>query len=369
MDDVWCLVPHRRPGLRSSTAEPVDPAVEFNNCLNDVHPRVQFTREDEVEGSIAFLDVLLKRQDNGSISTSIYRKPSNTNITIKPQSCQHPSTSRANFKGELCRAYRLCSSPEQVKKEITFTLDLFESNGHNRKTLEQIANSYTPPTLQNKHNENRENRRQNEKNHNNNHNTDIPHNLFDVLPFAGVNLTDDAEENRPYVIVNYIPGPIYHQLKRACTKAGVSLVTRSGTKLKDLLCSCNRTQHDPTLKPGIYEFQCKCSDNAKYVGQTTRSIATRGKEHGRAADTGKWQHSGLSQHKELCKEPIEWTKPKVIKTMHHKNKKQLAYNLKVRESLEIRARGCGPGRGLNEDYGAYVKTQMWNPVFHHMDNG
>ena len=55
--------------------------------------------------------------------------------------------------------------------------------------------------------------------------------------------------------------------------------------------------------------------------------------------------------------------------MHHKNKKQLAYNLKIRESLDIRARGCGPGRGLNKDYGAYVKTQMWNPVFHHMDNG
>ena len=71
----------------------------------------------------------------------------------------------------------------------------------------------------------------------------------------------------------------------------------------------------------------------------------------------------------ICKEPIEWTKPKVIKTMHHKNKKLLAYNLKVREALEIRARGCGPGQGLNEDYGAYVRTQMWNPVFHHMDNG
>ena len=218
MDDVWCLVPHRRPGLRSSTAEPTDPAVEFNNCLNDVHPRVQFTREDELEGSIAFLDVLLKRQDNRSISTSIYRKPSNTNITIKLQSCQHPSTSIANFKGELCRAYRLCSSPEQVKKEI--------ANGHNRKTLEKSADSYTPPTLQ-KHNEKRENSRQKGKNHDNNHNTDIPHNLFDVLPFAGVNLTDDAEKNRPYVIVNYIPGPIYHQLKRACTKAGVTLVTRS----------------------------------------------------------------------------------------------------------------------------------------------
>ena len=38
---------------------------------------------------------------------------------------------------------------------------------------------------------------------------------------------------------------------------------RSGTKLKDLLCSANSTKHDPVLKPGVYEFQCPCSDKAK----------------------------------------------------------------------------------------------------------
>lgn len=60
---------------------------------------------------------------------------------------------------------------------------------------------------------------------------------------------------------------------------------------------------------------------------------------------------------------------KSIKTMHNKNKRKLAYNLIVRKALEIRARNCGPNHELNEDYSAYVKTQMWNPVFHHMDNG
>ena len=55
--------------------------------------------------------------------------------------------------------------------------------------------------------------------------------------------------------------------------------------------------------------------------------------------------------------------------MSNKNKKKLAYDLKVREALEIRRRNSGPGHGLNEDLGAYVKTAMWNPVFHQMDNG
>ena len=84
---------------------------------------------------------------------------------------------------------------------------------------------------------------------------------------------------------------------------------------------------------------------------------------------GNWSHSGISAHKEHCKEEIDWTKPTVITNKTGKNKKKLNYDLKVREALEIRRRNCGPGQGLNEDFGAYVKTTMWNPVFHQMDKG
>ena len=52
--------------------------------------------------------------------------------------------------------------------------------------------------------------------------------------------------------------------------------------------------------------------------------------------------------------------------MSCKNKKRLAYDLRVREALEIKRNNCGPGSGFNEDYGAHVKTTQWNPVFHSM---
>ena len=61
-----------------------------------------------------------------------------------------------------------------------------------------------------------------------------------------------------------------------------------------------------------------------------------------------------------------WTPP-VITTMQGKNKNQLAYNLKIREALEIRKNESGPGKGLNEDMGAYVKTDIWDPVLRTMD--
>jgi hypothetical protein len=132
MDDCWCVLRYqpapRCPGLRSGASCQTDPAEDFNQCLNDVHGRVKFTQEDEVDGQSAFFDVKLTRLDNGVI-TCIHRKPSNTNIIIKPQSCQNPSIA-ISFKRELCRAHRFCTSPTQAKKEVTFTLDVFDDNGH-----------------------------------------------------------------------------------------------------------------------------------------------------------------------------------------------------------------------------------------------
>ena len=188
-----------------------------------------------------------------------------------------------------------------------------------------------------------------------------PDNLFDVLPFRDTDISE--EEKKPYVVMTYLPDGVFHQMKRACNKAGVQLITRPGTKLKDLLCAPNRTHHEPKNKPGVYRLNCPCSEKSTYIGQTIRPIATRGNEHRRAAERGNWGHSGISKHKENCNKDVNW-EPHVVKTMSNKNKKRLAYDLKVREALEIRRHNCGPGRGLNEDFGAYVKTTQWNPVFH-----
>ena len=202
MDDVWCLIQYGRPGLRNSAT--IDPAVAFNDCLNAVHPNVQFTREMEENNSIAFLDVYLTREENGKISTRVYRKPSNTNITIKPQACQHPATAISNFKGELCRAHRICSSEADFKKEVKFLLDLFEDNGHKRDKLEEIARNYSPPSISN---HSTQNKRQKTPTTTANHEK-VPENLFDVLPFRGVQLGEEPL-NKPYACIPYIPGPTH----------------------------------------------------------------------------------------------------------------------------------------------------------------
>ena len=77
---------------------------------------------------------------------------------------------------------------------------------------------------------------------------------------------------------------------------------------------------------------------------------------------GQWQHSGITQHLQHCEKPFDHNNFEVVHTMQDKKKGRLAYNLRMREAFEIRRHDSGPGKGLNEDMGAYIKTDMWDPV-------
>ena len=64
---------------------------------------------------------------------------------------------------------------------------------------------------------------------------------------------------------------------------------------------------------------------------------------------------------EKCDGQIEG--PEILYIANAKSKAKLKRDLRIREALEIQRHNCGPGHGMNEDYGSYVKTNQWGPVF------
>ena len=107
------------------------------------------------------------------------------------------------------------------------------------------------------------------------------------------------------------------------------------------------------------------NEKAIYIGETRRSIEIRAAEHKRAAENGKWSHSGLTQHRENCNAEIDWT-PEILSRPNIRDPVALKHHLRTEEALWIRRYQCGPGKGLNEDWGSYVKTDAWAPVFSSM---
>ena len=88
-------------------------------------------------------------------------------------------------------------------------------------------------------------------------------------------MTDD--EYRPFACIGYIP-EVAPQIKRILAKAGVNTVFTAAPKLKDILCSKNKTKPKAEKGKGIYQYRCSCDEKAIYVGQTARSFEPRWKE-------------------------------------------------------------------------------------------
>ena len=147
----------------------------------------------------------------------------------------------------------------------------------------------------------------------------------------------------------------------------MTTIFSSGPKLSNILCGTNKTWPDPHKK-GVYQYQCPCSEKPVYVGQTARACDQRWQDHGNAIQYRNWSHSGISQHHQHCTHDFNPSNASVITTAQGKSKCKLMYNLKIREALKIWHNKCGPGHGLNKDKGAYVKTDIWDPVLHTMDS-
>ena len=117
VDDTFVLWPYGDDELYS-----------FHDHLNSQHPSILFTKEEEVDGKIPFLDVLVERQ-RGSISTRVHRKPTHTNRYIHYTSHHHPSVKLGVIKCLRNRMDQVCDSFTR-RDELNHLRTVFRSNGY-----------------------------------------------------------------------------------------------------------------------------------------------------------------------------------------------------------------------------------------------
>ena len=89
---------------------------EFLKHINSLDPSIQFTVEKaRSDGSMSFLDTIATPQANGTFTTSLYRKPTYTDLCLQWDSHHNISSKYSLISTLTHRAKAVCSTPQLLK--------------------------------------------------------------------------------------------------------------------------------------------------------------------------------------------------------------------------------------------------------------
>ena len=219
----------------------------FKEYLNSKHVNINFTSENEVEGKLPFLDILINR-NSGHLVTSVYRKATFTGVYTHFQSFL-PSVYKFGLLSTLLfRYFSICSSYALFHLEVRKFKEIFLRNGYPIGLIDSCIKKFLEKIFKKKDTL-----------------YTVPKKEFRiVLPYLGT-LSGKTQKQFQNLFQKLIPwGKINIVFK---TQSRISHYFR----FKDTL---------PTelMSHLIYHFTCP-SCNAEYIGETMRHSKVRWCEH------------------------------------------------------------------------------------------
>ena len=167
------------------------------------------------DGSISFLNMLITPDEDGTLNTTVYRKPTHTDQYLHWDS-HHAITSKYSVIGTLYhRARTICSNPGQLQKEEKHLFKSLRKCKYPDWVLNRVKLKSQSPALKKK---------QGNSNNPEPRNTRAP---------------------KPYIVVPYHQG-LSESFKRTCKKYGIEVHLKGGHTIKDLLMAPK--DKDPILK-------------------------------------------------------------------------------------------------------------------------
>ena len=244
------------------TALPEDVVDSFHQHLNSVEPSIQFTVERESNGQLPFLDLLVTRDTDGSISTCVYRKPTHSDQYLHFSSHHPTSHKRSVVRTLLSRAATHSSSLVERSRE--------ESHVH--RAL--LSNGYTEGFIQS------------------------------CRRFQRNRSPEDLENPPIRICLPYFENQS-QALKRILAPYNIRVSFRPFSTLRSVLS--HPKDHTPLLSQSgvVYRVGCLGCD-ACYIGQTGRTLSQRLKEHQRAVENRDCQSNALAEHSSRTGHRIDW---------------------------------------------------------------
>lgn len=248
---------------------------EIITTLNNFHPNIKFTHEFEKDNKIPFLDVLVKKEENGEIQTGVYRKETNNSIYIHWNSYAPKQWKIGTLRGMIRRAYDICSTEEELTKELAHLREVFTKvNNYPRHLVETTMKNVKEERNTTQTTDDTESEADNEST-----------TLTLKVPFAGEK-GEGLIKDLNRTLQRNLPNNIKCRIVRTGTKL------QRNFNIKDKLEDKHRSNF-------IYHHVCmnkKCNEH--YVGETGRRKEVRTSEHG-----GKDKESWIYKHSMKTKHP------------------------------------------------------------------
>ena len=203
---------------------------EFLEHINNMDPHIQFATEDAIpDGSLPFLDTIVLPQPDNSLLTSVYRKPTHTDLYLQWDSHHHLSAKYSVINTLMHRARTVCSNNQLLMEEDHLT--------------RALSNCRYPTWALNR------------AKFTNRHNTRTKKNKT------------TNNKKKSYIVVPYMKG-LSESCKNICRRHGIEMYFKGANTIRQLLVH-PKDKDDILKKSGvIYRYSCGRVDCEEYIGES-----------------------------------------------------------------------------------------------------
>ena len=274
----------------------------FLDYLNIQHPSIRFTKEENIDNELPFLDILISNRDG--CKTSVYHKPTYTGLLTNFKSFAPHEYKKRLVNTLLDRTYKINSSWGGFDIDVKSLSKSLLRNLYPKRFIDKCIKTFLNKKLENK--------KQTNINNNNDDNNDVQ-TRYITLPYIGdySKVTKNKIKNLVKTLSN---GKI--NIKLVFTTCKI----KSYFSNKDQLPKCFKSNV-------VYLFNCaRCK--SCYVGRTHIHFNTRLNQH-LGSDKKSSVHKHLNNNNE-CKKVCDADSFKVL------DNAKSSYELALKEGMHIK---------------------------------
>jgi hypothetical protein len=225
----------------------------------------------EQEGTLPFLDVLLKRVDEvGNIETCVYRKPMAAKRVLPFDSAHNVGVKKGIVQNLVQRAHVVCSTPQTLQKELQTIRGRARVGGYPEGLVCRIIKQ-------------------------------VEASLQGV---GGGKVHSDTQCDVTRWGIAYYPG-IHEQLQRMLSKFNIQVVAANHNNIKKMLAGVKDPIPHKEKKGIVYGLECsECP--VTYTGESGQRLESRIYRHQLAMKNGDTEHYPLVEHCVKMGHNIKW---------------------------------------------------------------